>query len=713
MPSVVEGYTYDIFISYRQKDNIVPDKESNGWVSEFVSRLKKEIQTTIKEDISVYFDENSYDGILATHDVIESLKDKLKCLIFIPVLSQTYSDPNSFAWKNEFLVFKKLCSEDQFGMKVKLQNGNVSSRILPVCIHDLDVADRNTIEKEIGPIRSVDFIFTSPGVNRPLSPVDKREDSPSKIIYKDQINKVANAVKEIVTATKGSANETTHKAGETVSHVHSVGKKGKVVIAALVTLVAVMAVYYFSTNKRSATITDKSIAVLPFVDMTPDHEFEFLGDGIADEIINSLTSVRDLRVIGRTSSFQFKGEKLDLRDIGKRLNVATILEGSIQQSGNKMRIIAQLIRTDDNSHIWAERYDIEQTDFFKIQDNIAASIVETLSLTLSSFEQSRLIKKSTSEEAYMLYLKGLFQYKREDFQPAADIFQQVVEMDSLYAPGIAYLALSKAWVIIRKSDFTNILKTEEVIRLTEKAIVLDPTLPEAYSARALIAWAIQHDYVKARTYFEKSLEVDPGSALIKNRYCYFLTWMGDFDKVTKLANEAIYIDPADFNSYFVLYLVSLYSNKLQEARTYRKELINIFGINHSSASRDIELSFYEGNIKRINHLCDSLVNAGEKLTAADLSYNSMAYFALNNREVSDKFLYMLTRGENAKDQDTHYYTARAFAFRHQADSCFSHLFKVDRMGMGLNHLKVDPAFKDLRSDPRFLQMLNDRGFDRY
>jgi TolB-like protein len=136
-----------------------------------------------------------------------------------------------------------------------------------------------------------------------------------------------------VTATKGSANETTHKAGETVSQVHSVGKKGKVVIAALVTLVAVMAVYYFSTNKRSATITDKSIAVLPFVDMTPDHEFEFLGDGIADEIINSLTSVRDLRVIGRTSSFQFKGEKLDLRDIGKRLNVATILEGSIQQVG--------------------------------------------------------------------------------------------------------------------------------------------------------------------------------------------------------------------------------------------------------------------------------------------------------------------------------------------------------------------------------------------
>jgi TolB-like protein/Tfp pilus assembly protein PilF len=711
MPSVIEGYTYDIFISYRQKDNVVPDKDSNGWVSEFVSRLKKEIQATIKEDISIYFDENPYDGILSIHDVDASLKDKLTCLIFIPILSQTYCDPKGFAWRNEFLVFKNLCSEDQIGMKVKLQNGNVSSRILPVCIHDLDVADRQTVENEIGPIRSVDFIFRSPGVNRPLTPTDKREDSPSKIIYKDQINKLANAVKEIIRATKGPATDLPHQPHENVSEKNDSRKKIKVGVALLLVLAAVIATFYFTTNNKTEVITDRSIAVLPFVDMTANQELEFLGDGIAEEIINSLTSIRDLRIIGRTSSFQFKGEKLDLREIGKKLNVATILEGSIQQSGNKIRITAQLIRTIDNSHFWSKRYDVEQTDFFEIQDNIAENIVETLSLTLSSFEQSRLIKKSTSEEAYMLYLKGLFQYKREDFQAAADIFQQVVEMDSLYAPGIAYLALSKAWVIIRKGDFTSILKTDEAIRLAEKSIALDPTIPEAYSGRALIAWAIQHDYVKARTYFEKSLEVDPGSALIKNRYCYFLTWMGDFDKVTKLAKEAMYIDPADYNSYAVLYLVSLYSNKLQEARGYHKELNNIFGINHSSVSRDIELTFYEGDFKRINHICDSLTNAGEKLTAEDLSYNSMGYFALNKREASDKFLHTLTGG--AKDDDTHYYAARAFAFRNQIDSCFSHLFKVERMGMGLNHLKVDPAFKDLRSDPRYVQLLKDRGFDRY
>jgi adenylate cyclase len=341
---------------------------------------------------------------------------------------------------------------------------------------------------------------------------------------------LANAVKDIIRATKGPVADQTHQPHENIPQKNDSGKKIKVGVALFVVFAAVIAAFYFTKNNKTALITDRSIAVLPFVDMTADQEFEFLGDGIAEEIINSLTSIRDLRIIGRTSSFQFKGEKLDLREIGKKLNVATILEGSIQQSGNKMRITAQLINTNTNSHIWSIRYDVEQTDFFEIQDNIAANIVETLSLTLSSFEESRLIKKSTSEEAYILYLKGFFQYKQENFQPAADIFQQVVTMDSLYAPAIAYLALSKAWLIIRSKDFSNIPKTEETIRLTEKAMAIDPALPEAYSARALIAWAIQFDYVKARTYFEKSLELDPGSSLIKNRYCYFLTWMGESTK---------------------------------------------------------------------------------------------------------------------------------------------------------------------------------------
>ena len=145
MPSLIPGSEYDIFISYRQKDN-----KGDRWVSEFVNALKTELESTFKEDISIYFDENPRDGLLETHDVADSLKHKLKSVIFIPIISQTYCDPKSFAWKNEFLSFKKNASADSLGLKIKLANGNVASRILPVRIHDLDLHDKTLLENEIG-----------------------------------------------------------------------------------------------------------------------------------------------------------------------------------------------------------------------------------------------------------------------------------------------------------------------------------------------------------------------------------------------------------------------------------------------------------------------------------------------------------------------------------------------------------------------------------
>src|SRR5688572_4317912 len=126
MPSLIPGFEHDIFISYRHKDN-----KGGHWVTEFVDALKTELEATFKEDISIYFDENPYDGLLETHDVDKSLEGKLKCLILIPIISQTYCDPKSFAWQHELRAFNKIAKEDQFGRDIKLRNGNVSSRILP------------------------------------------------------------------------------------------------------------------------------------------------------------------------------------------------------------------------------------------------------------------------------------------------------------------------------------------------------------------------------------------------------------------------------------------------------------------------------------------------------------------------------------------------------------------------------------------------------
>jgi TolB-like protein/Flp pilus assembly protein TadD len=204
MPSVLPGYEYDIFISYRQKDN-----KYDGWVTEFVSNLQKELEATFKEDISIYFDENPHDGLLETHDVDDSLRSKLKCLIFIPILSRTYCDPNCFAWRNEFAAFNAMAATDVFGSQITLRNGNISGRVLPIRIHELEMNDIQLVEQELKrKLRPIDFIFKAPGVNRPLrAKEDNPKDNLEKTFYRDQINKVANAISEIIGTMKRERTE--------------------------------------------------------------------------------------------------------------------------------------------------------------------------------------------------------------------------------------------------------------------------------------------------------------------------------------------------------------------------------------------------------------------------------------------------------------------------------------------------------------------------
>src|SRR6267154_1049159 len=182
MGSLISDFEYDIFISYRHKDN-----KGDHWVTDVVSALKAELESTFKEDISIYFDTNPHDGLLESHNIDKSLQAKLKCLVFIPIISQTYCDPKSFAWQHEFCAFNKLAKDDQFGRDIKLSHGNVASRILPIKIHDLDEEDRAAIEHEIdGVLRAIEFIFKSAGVNRPLRAIeDHPQDNLNKTFYRD------------------------------------------------------------------------------------------------------------------------------------------------------------------------------------------------------------------------------------------------------------------------------------------------------------------------------------------------------------------------------------------------------------------------------------------------------------------------------------------------------------------------------------------------
>ena len=412
---ILPDYEYDIFISYRHNDN------RSGWVTEFVNALREELAATIKVPLTIYFDQNPHDGLLETHNIDKSLEGKLKCLIFIPIVSQTYCDTKSFAWQHEFVAFNKLAKEDLFGRDIKLSNGNVASRILPIKIHELDAEDKSLIESEIGGVlRAIEFIFKSAGVNRPLTSFDKREENVNKTLYRDQANKVANAVKEIITALKNSSSTVaqTIRIQQPVSSIKTNStKKKSVIISLIVLLIAVFGYFFYqqpayrtgrrTTNNQQPTQRDKSIAVLPFVDLSEQKDQGWFGDGLTEEILNSLAHVKGLNVTSRTSSFAFKNKNLRIQDIADSLGVNYIVEGSIRKSENGLRITAQLIRASDGFHVWSNTYDRDAKAIFDLQKEIATKIAESLdiSLDVKAIEQM-LWAGTTSAEAYLAFLKA-------------------------------------------------------------------------------------------------------------------------------------------------------------------------------------------------------------------------------------------------------------------------------------------------------------------
>ncbi len=197
MASLIPNFECDIFISYRHNDNL------DGWVTTFVESLEKELRGTLKDTLTIYFDRNPHDGLQQHHEVDDSLREKLKSLILIPIVSQTYCDPKAFAWAHELIPFIQQASEDDLGLKTRVSGGNIASRVLPIKIHDIDNEDRQLFEEATGSVmRSLDFIYKESGVNRPLRPSDDRDRNQEQIDYRNQVNKVANAIKEIISGLK-------------------------------------------------------------------------------------------------------------------------------------------------------------------------------------------------------------------------------------------------------------------------------------------------------------------------------------------------------------------------------------------------------------------------------------------------------------------------------------------------------------------------------
>jgi len=512
MPSIILDYNYDIFISYRQKDN-----KGDKWVSDFVEALKIELDKTFKEEIGVYFDINPYDGLLETHDVHASLREKLKCLILIPIISHTYCDPKSFAWEHEFKTFVEVASKDHFGLMIKLPNGNVASRVLPMTIHNLDEEDIRLCESVLGGVlRGVEFIYKEPGVNRPLSSLDDGKKNLRGTKYLNQINRAANAVKEIISGLTAN------------SFDNITGRKE------------------FIPAETISFIRENSIAVLPFVDMSPGKDQDYFCDGVTEEIINALVHIENFKVIARTSAFAFKNKQVDVREIGRILDVESLLEGSIRKDGNRLRITAQLIKVADGSHIWSERYDRDMNDVFTVQDEISLAILDNLKVKLLGEQKSLIARRHSGNiEAYNLYLKGTYCWQMltsEGYKMATEYFEQALLKDPDYA--LVYVGLAAVNNV--STTFGNVPPDKAYPRAGEyanKALKIDSTIAEAYSILGNICTFYYWNWKEAEINFKHALQINPNSSLTHIYYSFLLTCTGRYEEALSEAKRAQELDP--------------------------------------------------------------------------------------------------------------------------------------------------------------------------
>jgi len=299
-----------------------------------------------------------------------------------------------------------------------------------------------------------------------------------------------------------------------------------------------------SPVQPTPAVIDISVAVLPFVNMSSDPEQEYFSDGLSEELLNRLAQNDQLRVAARTSAFQFKGQNIDISDIGRKLNVANVLEGSVRKSGNRLRITAQLIQVDNGFHLWSQTYEREIDDVFAIQDDIAVAISSALETELGAIPMATDVAPTQNIEAYQAYLQARYLLAKRgetNMLKAHELFEQAVSLDPTFSNAWSGLAYNYGLLPNYGLNISRPQAWEIVKMAANKAIELDPANAEAYAAHS---WSnIQDDFKTILKTFEKAYELAPNNADVINFYADFMSKIGDFATAEQLQNRTIELDP--------------------------------------------------------------------------------------------------------------------------------------------------------------------------
>lgn len=476
---------------------------------------------------------------------------------------------------------------------------------------------------------------------------------------------------------------------------------------ALVVAVACISGFVWLTRTRlhASSFNKTSIAVLPFADMSPGKDQEYFADGLSEQLINDLAKVSGLKVVARSSAFQFKGRSEDLRSVGHKLGVANVLEGSVRKEGNRVRITASLTKVDDGFQLWSETYDREIDRIFEAQDDIARDVTAALQVKLLSPAGSVISahSPSTNPAAYQAYLQGQYFIARgqdkEDLEKALSYADQAIKLDGNFAP-----AWAQRSQVLQTMASVALIETMDGFRRAResaaKAIALDPNLATGYLALGLIQINHDWDWHGANASLKKAGTLEPGNADVLCNRAYLARYLGHEDEAIDLYKQAIALDPMRANFHLALGYELFFVGRYEEALA---ELQRAEELNPQLSS----LHLTRGKILMSQGHPQEALAEMEKETGEweKFSGETMAHHLLRQREESDASLKNLIA---THQYDCAYQIAEAYAYRGENNEAFHWLDRAVRQrDAGAPELKRSPLMINLRQDPRYADLLKE------
>jgi TolB-like protein len=471
----------------------------------------------------------------------------------------------------------------------------------------------------------------------------------------------------------------------------------------LLVLGAVVAAFVIVSRKPTTSLTaipEKSIAVLPFVDMSAGKDQQYFSDGISEELLNLLAKIPQLQVTARTSSFAFKGKEVAIPEIARTLHVAHVLEGSVRKAGNSVRITAQLIKAGTDTHLWSQTYDRKLDDVFAIQDEIAADVVKQLKVTLLSAAPKA---RTTDPEAYALYLQAVQlgrPFTAEAFQQSDALYRKALAIDPRYVP--AWAGLSRNF---GNETSQGLLPNKEgFARAREaavKALAIDPDYAPAHAGLGWIAMYGDNDLASAALHLERALAIDPADLRVLTTSATLLQSLGRLDEALALEEAAVRRDPVNVTTLFNLGYHQRMAGRLDAAIASFRTVLSLSPSN-GGAHCQLGVALLKGDAK--GALAEIAQETSEIYKMIGLP---MAYQALGRKADSDAALAALI----AKyEKDAPYNIASVYAFRGEADQAFKWLDKAVEYGDGgLGEIVTDNLFDKIHADPRWLAFLRKIG----